>query len=180
MRAIIRWAALIVVVFGLTLAPMAPAQAVLSSYACNPSSSTWNLEGAWPSGTVMESRACLREDTTTGLVQAYTQFRTRRGGTAILSDWDLNGTNGPLTQTYYTISGDISLYGYKASFGDQFDTSIVTLPSFWECKGSITGPVEHQGHISGVSANPNGTQDGASGYKSAISLNAFNDNPGCS
>jgi hypothetical protein len=157
--------------------PANPAHAVLSKYACNPGPSEWALQGAWPSGTILESRVCLRYDTTTNLVQAFSEWRTRRGGTAIQSDWDLNGTHGDNTQAWYSITGKIDQYGFRQSFGDAFNTSYVVIQSFWECDGEV-GTVEHRGHVHNVSADPNDS-DGPSGYKDAASRYAINANPSC-
>lgn len=150
---------------------------VLSRYACNPGTENWVLQGVWPSGTIMESRVCLRYDTTTQLVQAFSEWRTRRGGIAIQSDWDLNGTHGDNTQAWWSITGKIKQYGFRQSFGDAYDKSYVVIQSFWECDGSV-GTVEHRGHVHNVSADPNDS-DGPSGYKDAASRYAINNYPSC-
>jgi hypothetical protein len=154
-----------------------PAHAVIQEYGCFPSPDSWDVEGRWASGTVMESQSCLRHDTTTDLVQVVTWFRTRRGGTPIQSDWDLNGTNGPQTVTWVMNHGTGHPLGVRSGFGDAFDTSIVAIQSWWECEGS--GNQSHEGFVSGVSANPNGTTDGASGYKNADTYRIYNDYISC-
>lgn len=148
-----------------------PAVAADIEYDCNPSSSTWDLKGAWGDGTVLEARTCLHSDSL-GDVRAYSYWRTRRGTTAIQSDWNLGGSNAIMQGWVYSGTTQHE-YGVKETqyWNDIFDTSIVRLANFPDCS-TVAGSKRYQGFFHGVQANPNGATNGASGWKDSFSLEA--------
>jgi hypothetical protein len=138
----------------LTVFTAAPAHAV-TTYACNPTPSTWNVVARWGDGSVMEARTCLQHDPNTGYVRTKSQWRTRRGTTALLSDWDLdiNGDNRWFQTQVYSISFDYP-FAWRADFSDVFNTSYLALYSRWSCYGSTTQ--RYQGMAWDLRATPPG------------------------
>lgn len=147
-------------------------------YACNPSFTTWNTKAAWGSGTVLEDRGCLREDDA-GNVRFYLYARTRRGGTAILSDWDFYDTSGGTHNVRswvhsYTTDKD---YGWKdccsnPHFNDIFGESFVQVANIPDCS-QVAGNDYYAGFILAYQANPYGA-DEKSGEKDEASVAVTN------
>lgn len=149
-------------------------------YACNPSATAWTTKAAWASGTVLEDRMCDREDDL-GDVRTYLYARTRRGGTAIQSDWDFDddGTEPVAMWVHSYTTG--KEYGWKdyasnPSFNDIFGTSFVQVANIPDCS-TVAGNDTYNGFIVNYQANPYGA-DAKSGTKdenSAQQINSFLD-----
>lgn len=175
MRRLLALSALLALVATLLVA--SPAQAAITTYKCNPSSTGWNVKGAWDDGSVLEARTCLQYDSSFGQVRTRSEWRARRGGVALSgTDWDLdsNGDNLPFhTSVYLTASG--RELGLVINYPDVFDTSIVTLYSNWDCYGS--GTQSYVGQAFDLRATPPGLP--RSGYKSNLSLTANDSRANC-
>jgi type II secretory pathway pseudopilin PulG len=142
-------------------------------HGCNPGSSTWNTKAAWGSGTVLEDRGCLREDDS-GDERFYLYARTRRGGTAILSDWDFADPN--TFAWIYSWTTD-KQYGFKDNasnppFGDIFGESFVVVANIPDCS-QVAGNDLYQGFIHAYQVNPYGA-DAKSGEKNENSTQQSN------
>lgn len=142
-----------------------PVKAAVLEYDCNPSSTGWDVVGQWADGSVMERRVCIRADTTAHRVSSYSYWRTRKGGTPILSDWNLTDTTAFITSI---TTGN--QYGWRDNYGDAFDTSFITISSYWGCSGQ-GGTQSYYAGVAFVQANPNGSLP-ASGFKSGSSFTA--------
>jgi hypothetical protein len=175
MRRLLAVSALLALVATMLVA--SPAQASITTYACNPSSTGWNLEGAWDDGSVMEARTCMQYDSVFGEVRTRSQWRARRGGVALSgTDWDLdsNGDSRPFhTSTY--LHGPGMEIGVVRNYPDVFNTSIVTLYSNWACYGS--GSQSYSGRAFDIRATPPGLP--RSGYKSNGSATATDSRASC-
>lgn len=164
---------LIVVPATLPDAPTLPrASAADFEHGCNPSATTWNVKAAWPSGTVLEDRGCLREDDA-GNERFYLYARVRRGGTPILADWDFYDPGGDppgslgVYSWIYSSTTD-KVYGWKDNasnppFGDIFGESFVVVANIPACS-QVAGPDVYQGFIRNYQVNPYGA-DAKSGEK---------------
>ena len=126
---------------GLIVALAPAASAAVTTYACNPSSTGWNVKGRWDDGTVLEARTCLQYDTAFGQVRTKSEWRVRKGGTAISgTDWDLdaNATKDPRFQIWVysdTLNEDV---GFRNNFSDVFNASYLALYSTWGCVGAVS------------------------------------------
>ena len=175
MRRLLALSALLALVATLLVA--SPAQAAITTYECNPSSTGWNVKGAWDDGSVLEARTCLQYDSGSGMVRTRSEWRARRGGVALSgTDWDLdsNGDNRPFRTSTYLSDYNREL-GPVANYRDVFNTSIVTLYSNWGCYGS--GLQTYWGKAFDLRATPPGLP--RSGYKANPSDFAGDNLPTC-
>lgn len=149
---------------GVQVSQAPPAEAAITTFGCNPSSTGWNLEGAWDDGSVMESRTCLQWDSSANLRRVKTEWRARRGGTALSgTDWDLdaNDDGRPFWRSIYIYNTGVDL-GVQATDNDVFNASLVTRYSSWSNLGACPG--NYAGMAYDIRATPPGLP--RSGYKS--------------
>jgi hypothetical protein len=134
-------------------------------YGHSPGGGDYATKGAWNSGTVMEARGYFVEKAG-GDIYVATRWRTRRGTTAILSDWNTGGSN---SDTYSVIDSYTThfSYGYRDDYPDHLSTSAILLTSYPDCSQQA-GVDTYAGGTFIVTANPAGATDTVSGNKNQL------------
>ena len=123
-------------------------------YGHHPGGGAYSLKGAWGSGTVLEARGYFVEKAG-GDVYAATRWRTRRGGTAISSDWNTGGSNSTTRSDYHSYTTGYD-YGARSDYPDYLATSAILLQSYPDCS-QVAGVDTYQGFTFDVTANPAGS-----------------------
>jgi hypothetical protein len=153
-----------------SLLAVAPAQASVITYACDPSPTTWNVAAAWPDGTVAEVRRCIQHDSATGKVRERSEMRVRNGTNPDSgADWDFdnNGDNRGLIIWVYDL--DCCSIVTNNNFPDEFNQSYVVKYTSWGCRAASFN--EYYGADAEWRVTPTGLS--RSGYKDGSSDVAF-------
>jgi hypothetical protein len=139
-------------------------------YGHNPGGGDYAVKGAWGDGTVLEARGYYVERGD-GKVYVATRWRTRRGTTAVLSDWNTGGSN---SATYSEILSFTTgfFYGHREDYPDYVGTSSILLQSTPDCS-QVAGVDNYLGGTFQVTANPQGANP-VSGLKDQSGANQSN------
>lgn len=120
-----------------------------------PGGGAYETVGAWSDGMVMEARGYFVERGSDGKVYSVTKWRTRKGTTAIQSDWNTGGSNSS-TESYYHSYTTGFHYGFRDDYPDFIGTSAIQLNSAADCS-QVAGVDTYQGFTFAVTANPAGS-----------------------
>ena len=123
-------------------------------YGHEPGGGDYAVKGAWTGGTVLEARGYFVENSI-GDVYAATRWRTRNGGTAVLSAWNTGGSNSGTFTSYDSFTTHFE-YGRRDNYPDYLDTSAILLQSYPDCS-TVAGVDTYGGGTYDVTANPNGS-----------------------
>lgn len=122
-------------------------------YGHNPGGGDYATKGAWADGTVLEARGYFVERSD-GKVYSVTKWRTRKGTTAVLSDWNTGGSNSATYSEYLSYTTGFT-YGHRDDYPDYLATSAIQLNSNADCS-QVAGTDRYQGVTAAVTANPAG------------------------